>query len=75
MFADIAFDEGNQVGKTMYEFRCFIQSWKTPISFIISVRPSVRSTARISAVPTGRISVKFDSVIFYEILSRNYRFV
>jgi hypothetical protein len=45
------------------------------VSLYQSVRPSVRSTGYISAVPTCRISVKFDNMIFYGILSRNYRFV
>jgi hypothetical protein len=42
MFADRTLDEGNQVGTTTYEFRSFLQTGKTPISFILSVSPSVR---------------------------------
>jgi hypothetical protein len=74
LFVDRAMGEGNQVRTTMYEFRCFLHSLKTPINVIISVRPSVRYSRCISAIPTGGISVKFDIVIFYENLWRNYRF-
>ena len=50
---------------TMYEFRCFCTLLKNAYQFH-HIRPSIHYTRCISAVPTGRISVKFDIVIFYE---------
>jgi hypothetical protein len=48
------------------------------MSFTLSVRPSAclpaHLSARISAAPTGRISVKFDIEDFYEDQPRNSKF-
>ena len=44
---------------------------KAPISFITSFCPSVRQSACISTVPTGRISPKFDTANFGENVSRH----
>jgi hypothetical protein len=48
-------------------FRCS-QSWKVPISFVMSIRPYL--STRISVAPTGCISVIFDLGHIYENLLR-----
>jgi hypothetical protein len=40
--------------------KCFVEVAKAPIRFVMSVRPSVRPSACISAVPTKQISMTFD---------------
>jgi len=39
---------------------------KATISFVISVRPSVRLSAWNNSAPIGRIVIKFDILIFLE---------
>jgi hypothetical protein len=48
----------------------FAKLFKTPITFLMSVRLS----ASISAVPTGRIAVNFDILGFNEHLSIQSKF-
>jgi hypothetical protein len=62
------------VGLTIVWLVAFAQSGRTPISFIMSVRPSVRLSTCISAFLTGPISVKFDIGDVYENLSRKAKF-
>jgi len=58
----------------------FTQSRKAPVSFVmfvhLSIRPSISACmlARIGAASTGRISLKFDTDVFYENLSRTSKF-
>ena len=49
--------------------------WKEAASFFMSVRPSVRPSARKSSVPTGRIFMKFNIRGFFENLSSGSRVV
>ena len=44
--------------------RCFRNLPKGTISFVISVRPSVRLSAQNKSAPTGRILVKFNIRVF-----------
>jgi hypothetical protein len=57
----------------MYDFQVLLHNRESRllVALNLSVRPAVRSTTNISAVPTGK-TVKFGIVIFYENLSRNY---
>jgi hypothetical protein len=56
MFADIAWNEGNSRKIDVP----FAMEAKPPISFVISVRPSVRSSTFINEHSTGGLYVKFD---------------
>ena len=64
----------SMVGLTIVWLVAFAQSGRAPVSFVMSVRLSVRLSACTSAVPTGPISVKFDIWNVYENLSRKARF-
>ena len=52
----------------------FAKLRKAPVTFVMSVRPSVRLSACINTVPTGHISVKFNIYDFYENLPRKSKF-
>jgi hypothetical protein len=61
------------------EFLCaFAKLRKATISFVMSVRLSVCSPVHLSAwdnpAPTGRIFMKFDVWVFFENLSRSFKF-
>jgi len=47
---------------------------KAAISFIMSVRPSIRPSAWNNLTPTQRIFMKFDIRVFFEILAKKFRF-
>jgi len=49
-------------------------SRKAPVSFVMSVRLSVRPPACISGAPTERVCMKFGNEDFHGNLSRNSRF-
>jgi hypothetical protein len=52
----------------------FENSQKTTISFVISIRLSVRSSACNNSIPTGRIFIKFYVWVFFETQSRKGTF-
>ena len=69
VFRNFADTPENMVGLTIVWLVAFAQLGRAPISFVMSVRLS----ACINAVPTGPISVKFDTGDVYENLSRKAR--
>jgi hypothetical protein len=44
------------------------------ISFVMSVYPSIRPSARNDLTPTERIFTKFDVSVFFETLSRKFKY-
>jgi len=52
----------------------FSKLQKVTISFIMSVRPSVRLCAFNNSAPTARILMKFDIWAFFENLWRKFKF-
>ena len=57
-----------------YILGAFVKLRKVTISFVMSVRPSVRLSAWYNSAPTGRIFMKFDIFVFLEKLSRKFKF-
>ena len=47
---------------------------KSTVSFVMSVRLSVKLSAWDNSAPTGRISMKFDIRLFFENLSTKFKF-
>jgi hypothetical protein len=47
---------------------------KATIGFIMNVRPSARPPAFSNSAPTGRIVMKFEISVFFENLSRKFKF-
>ena len=66
-----------KLGKTIFitsNCRClgsFAKLRKATVSFVMSVRPSVRME---NSALTGRVFKKFDIVVFFENLSRKFKF-
>jgi hypothetical protein len=52
----------------------FAKLRKATISFVMSIRPSDRQSAWDDSAPTGRIFMKFDIWVFFEKLSRKFKF-
>jgi hypothetical protein len=52
----------------------FAKFRKALASLCLSVRPSVRLSAWSNSSPTGRIFIKFDIWVFFENLSRKFKF-
>jgi hypothetical protein len=52
----------------------FAKLRKATISFVRSVRPSVRLSAWINSAPKERIFIKFDIWEFFENLTRKFEF-
>ena len=69
-FRSFADTPESMAGLTIVWLGTFAQSGRAPISFVMPAHPS----ACISAVPTGPISVKFETGDVYGNLSRKARF-